>query len=1339
MKAKNNKRILSLILSFALLVSMFSMCLISVSATDTDVLLDNEANSFANWSDSLNADGTLKEGKKGSLLTVNDGVWPADKTVQSVTFDLTATLQGASSRNVGFVYYYEDANNYKMVRMRETGAGLLYIGLVDYIDGVKSAPQGITFNNSPKGSMIDLNVNGNTQISIGATTSAIITISYIDSDNVSIKFSSADGSSSYTVSIADDETDATDIDFKDTAKQKFHFLVSNDSGVVYKTNSIKVQFDKDLTITGSSVTDNAANEFEHFSTYIAADGAVKVQGTAFSMNDGVWPAGKQLKKVEFDLSVAMAGAADKHIMLGYYFTDSQNYKTLEVRETGGGALYMAFVDVVNGVKTKPANMSATNSIPMNTASSKNTNVSVGFSAGATVTVEYIDSSNVKFTFTSADGATSFTTTLTAQAAANVDFKSASNKFGFFFSKNAGSPKFTDITVEWEKSEADDIAAFKSKYASVLVDTTDAALLPTVRDALAEYEAAKDEVKAGLAEQYAQLKKNFTAIIVEAGRYSTDFEKGIDSWEQFADFTDKNGSPVVQDDFGVEALGNRTGGISQSESGNVFSGASTVTPDTYTQVSNATAGYENHTSTQIENENAYAINGTMMLSPSRAIWQGAKAAGKNFASAEFDLYVNLSGSSSGAYVYYNYIDNNNFSLFRFRRGVGGLDIANVVVGTNESGSSLRKMTYINSSVNIKALNNWAVSAENWVRISIAYNEDNKAVLTLTGEPGDTHTVISNDVVDKSNRMIAFGTAPFRGTTVDVVIDNFSMVLANAETQEGVDFEVKYTETLKLSAERFAAYDAIEVDKMSAAYDALSDTAKASLKAETVAAVNALKAARALWDTTSDATVAASYKAIWGEKIATDSEKAWNVYNRLSAAQKALLSDEYDALVAAMSAKTQVTDDKININCVGDSITFGSGSTSVENYSYPSQMQAILGDGYTVSRNGIAGYQVVADYNITSPEDVELQLFGTNAWLNSHKGTDDIIIIQLGTNDLSKVAGKAQIKTDIYNAGLEKLIQSYLRLENSPLVIISNTTVSYSAISSGYADTYSTVALLNMAMAEKYGLPCVDMHAYTNAYTEDEVAAYYANDKLHPSNDGYTKMAQVFADAVKSLSATFDTADVTAYTFEENTLNSFLAPEMVSATIKKSNKAATQDLGFRTKVSKIVKTGATIVEYGTIFSKYAAANEDAILSRMVYSETADENNLVLYARGTGANAAGIEYIAGLGCAQGTETKEAYIARAYVKYSDGSVYYSVNDRKDATSYSQRIGVINGYACRSVTSIAKEMVKFLAQNGVADATIASYEAASDTLTFTAEAKANNDLIYQFLTDNLEALESLV
>jgi len=278
-----------------------------------------------------------------------------------------------------------------------------------------------------------------------------------------------------------------------------------------------------------------------------------------------------------------------------------------------------------------------------------------------------------------------------------------------------------------------------------------------------------------------------------------------------------------------------------------------------------------------------------------------------------------------------------------------------------------------------------------------------------------------------------------------------------------------------------------------------------------------------------------------------------------------------------------------------------------------------------------------------------------------------------------------------------------------------------------------------MAAKYGLPCVDMHAYTNAYTEEEVATYYATDKLHPSNEGYTKMAQVFYDAVKSLNTTFDTADVTAYTFDENALNSFLAPEMLAATIKKSTTSAGQDLGFRTKISNVVKTGATIVEYGTIFSKYKSDNEETILNRMVYSETADPNKLVAYARGFSSDVVGMEYIAGLGGANNEQVKEAYIARSYVKFSDGSIYYSINDYNDAASYSNRKGVVNGYACRSVVSIAKEMVKFLAVNGIENSDIASYNASTDTLTFTETAKANYDLIFGFLTAHKNDIYELV
>lgn len=1321
MKAKNNKRILSLILSFLMLVSLFSM-VIPVAVADTDVLLDNTDNSFVNWSDSIAADGTLQDGVAGNIFTVNDGVWPAGKTVQTVTWDLNATVKGASTSYVAITYYYEDDENYKLFLVRESGAGVLYVGFADVVDGVftevdtdkfafTQTHAGMLQINTDKG--IYANIGGNTGLSVDLTAAAKISVSYINSSTVNFAVTSADGSVSYANAVT--ATDSA-TDFKSPEKQKVHLFVANQNNVAYQTNSIQINFEKDLTVTGSSITDNASNAFEHFSSFVSTDGSVTAKGTPFSTNDGVWPAEKQLKKVDFDLAVQMSGDASKYMRLIYHYTDANNYKTLEVRESGGKALYMAFVDVVGGEATKPTDITASNGVTLNNAANKNTNVIVDFSVGANTTVEYVDSSNVKFTFTSADGSASFTTTVTANANSGLDFKSADNQFYFYFSANAVSPKFSEITIDWERSVADDIADFQARYADVLVPTTSSAYLPMVRAALNEYESASAELQAGLAAEYAQLKENYTAIIVEAGVYATDFETGTDFWEQYADFTDKAGEPVVQDNFAVETLGSdRTGGISQNESGNILVADTTVTEDTYAPAEKT-------------DDTCWAVNATMMLSPARVIWQGAKAADKNFASADFDLYVNVAGNTSGILVYYNYVDNDNFSFFRIKRGTGGLETVNIVVGRDES-TGLRKRTF-SSSTTIRPLNNWSVNANNWVHVRIAYDADDKAVLYVTGEPGDTYTLTSNDAVAKENRMFAIGSSNYNGVTVKAVIDNFSMILANDEMQEGVDFETKYADTLALNAERFAAYDAAEVDRMVSAYNSLTEAGQASLKPETVSAVAALQAARELWDTTSDATIAQSYQTIWGAKLTTETEKAWNVYNRLTAAQKALLAEEYSALVAAMQEKPQVTDDTVNINCVGDSITFGSGSTSVDTYSYPAQLQAKLGSDYVVSRNGIAGIAVVKDYTVASADEVELQMAGSTQWINSHKGTDDIIIIQLGTNDLSQVIGNGDKGTALYRAGIEKFIQSYLRLENSPLVIISNTPVSYSAIDRGYA--HDVVAKINMEIADKYGLPCVDMHAYTYAYTDETVATHYAADRLHFTDTGYADMAEVFYNVIKALTPKFDTAEVTGFAFYENTVNSFLAPQLISATIRENADPAKQDIRFKSQFSLAVKTGTTIVEYGTIFTPYASGKTD--LSKMVYDAQPKDNILIAKRTDVTENVAGETYYASLG---GVEIPIAYIARSYVKFSDGSVYYSVNTTEDG-NYEARKGVKDGYSCRSAISIAKAMTIFLAENDIDISEVGSYT--DGQLTWN-EGVTDNDgaAIFAFLTAHAGDIRDLV
>jgi sialate O-acetylesterase len=80
-------------------------------------------------------------------------------------------------------------------------------------------------------------------------------------------------------------------------------------------------------------------------------------------------------------------------------------------------------------------------------------------------------------------------------------------------------------------------------------------------------------------------------------------------------------------------------------------------------------------------------------------------------------------------------------------------------------------------------------------------------------------------------------------------------------------------------------------------------------------------------------------------------------------------------------------KIKVACIGDSITFGARLEDSNRFSYPAQLQVLLGENYRVENFGTGGCTLIRK--------------GTpNVWTQLVKITEsnpDIVIICLGTND------------------------------------------------------------------------------------------------------------------------------------------------------------------------------------------------------------------------------------------------------------------------------------------------------------------------------------------------------
>lgn len=582
---------------------------------------------------------------------------------------------------------------------------------------------------------------------------------------------------------------------------------------------------------------------------------------------------------------------------------------------------------------------------------------------------------------------------------------------------------------------------------------------------------------------------------------------------------------------------------------------------------------------------------------------------------------------------------------------------------------------------------------------------------------------------------------KAALTDAAFDALHYIKLTRELSEAeAEFSNTYADVLAMNPLLIEPYDLANVtemlNKVTETFGAVEGIADESLRNTVVS----LKNIHDAWDTSDAASKAESFKAIHfadGE-LKSEVKYAWNVYNRLTADVKALLTAEYAAMKEAMG-NNESAQDTVNIACMGDSLTWGAGSiNNNENPgdAYPTYLQNKLGTGYSVTNYGLAGMHMVdtSVYDTGNVNaDVVLDYSDTVPFKNSLTSGAEIVIIQLGVNDAAYISEKMpdQQETclDIYRKGLEELIQTYLRLEHSPFIILSNTARNYQ--SNGKNEVYKNIAVINMKIAEKYGIPCVDMFAKTDAYGDD-YTTYYHTDNLHMNKTGYEDMADVFYKAIRSLDKVVETADSFGYEWNENEVNGFLAPELYSATIKNTTVPSEQGLGFKTKINKPQRTGTKIKSYGTIFARYSS---NLNLADMTLDNVG--NGIYFKADITvdkdGSELFGSSYIAGINCRSNDDFKKVYIARSYIVYEDGTVYYSMNTREDLdSSYSTRTGVLNGYACRAVTGVAKNMIKALAEQGVEVSSVADYNSTTGNITLL-PAAAENDAkaIFEFICNH--------
>ena len=190
--------------------------------------------------------------------------------------------------------------------------------------------------------------------------------------------------------------------------------------------------------------------------------------------------------------------------------------------------------------------------------------------------------------------------------------------------------------------------------------------------------------------------------------------------------------------------------------------------------------------------------------------------------------------------------------------------------------------------------------------------------------------------------------------------------------------------------------------------------------------------------------------------------------------------------------------IRVACVGDSITQGSGAAKGK--SYPSQLQALLGDSWVVGNFGVSGRTLL--------KKGDFPYWKEKAYQQALDFKPNVVIIMLGTNDTKPQNWKheAEFVTDY-----TELVKSFRALESKPKVFICRPCPVPEPGNFGIneAGIIEQIKRVN-ALAAEMNLGIIDMHAALADKPE------FLPDRVHPNTEGAAEMAKA---AFKVLKADF----------------------------------------------------------------------------------------------------------------------------------------------------------------------------------------------------------------------------
>ncbi len=746
--------------------------------------------------------------------------------------------------------------------------------------------------------------------------------------------------------------------------------------------------------------------------------------------------------------------------------------------------------------------------------------------------------------------------------------------------------------------------------------------------------------------------------------------------------------------------------------------------------------------------------TVFASPKKEVFDNFAAQGKYLSSGSFDIALGRAGIYTNLFCL-GYLDNDGDGKMS-----AGDSAINIYAGNCRTASNYTywhvveqslddTLTKLGEASNATLPIEYAPDAR-WMHVEFFYEGVTNAEtgettyslkLVVSDDTGISSVITFDKNILPEDRLFAFASI-YESDVLNEghrqYFDNVVLMFteAGATNTDALNFyknnNKKFDHTFDYSIDTVVPFDANSV--VFEIYDPIKNNINVKHNAPYVNKITALQTAIARWDTTTYKTLAKSFIDIYGDKLTEPT--TYGVFNRLSKKARAYIkkyyADEYKQMFNAVSGAEE--DTTINVTFFGDNQLGSFASTLENNLTAINSSYAV--NNYSCGTNNNRLHLVT---NAAEGLNLRYGNFAAN-YANSLNADSDIVILSVGSAQLIRDGFDLtdETKRNAYKEAYTEMVNDYLRLPSNPTIVLASPTIMAKTPGSqtlsdaftndlSHYNSYIPILIdIQKEIADEYGLQIIDLQTYTSQrWDSGDLNNTYFTDSLDLrwtlTTTAVSELAQLAASYISAGQKVVNTAAASVFDFNNSDT---ISPQLTGATLKnedmvESENGTKRKLYFNYTLPDLPE-GVTIVEHGIIatYSQYimdrfdvVTENEDLSLLNAAYSLAEGEtkpsyyNYYVIKAENTD-NANTIQ-------SDGVTYYHSYInlstayygvrvtARAYIVLSDGRVYYSCNDKADQlgqTSADGTIGVVDGFAVRSIVGITMNIARFVAAQDAED-----------------------------------------